>query len=111
MEFLAGVLDWHSPNEPTCESIEGARCLDQGRAHISSITLTGGAILGQRDLTSDGIEPWLFRGADFHVNSNVYLGLAPVRPQTAADQELPILGTWGCNVVRVIAEARFVTRP
>src|SRR5689334_21615414 len=63
VEFLAGVIDWHSNVLPTSDSIGGARCLKQARAHIRAITRTGGEILGFRDLADDGLEPWLFRGA------------------------------------------------
>jgi hypothetical protein len=108
MEFLAGVLDWHSTTVPTSDSIAGARCLEQGHAHIRAITRTGGEILGFRDLSEDAIEPWVFRGAHFWKNSQVSRGLVPVRPQMPDDNELPVLSTWGYEVPCVIAEARFV---
>lgn len=111
VEFLGGVLDWHSNLLPTADSIAGAPCLKQGHAHIRAITRTGGEILGFRDLAADRIEPWLFRGAEFCTNSYVYRGLIPVRPQTSDDDDLPILATWGYNVPCVIAEARFVAPP
>lgn len=110
MEFLAGVLDWHSTAVPTYDSIAGARCLKQGHAHIRAITRTGGKVLGFRDLADDGIEPWLFRGAEFWKNSQVTRGLIPIRPQTPDDKDLPVLSTWGYNVPRVIAETRFVSK-
>jgi hypothetical protein len=110
MEFLAGVLDWHSKRKPTADSIAGARCLDQGGAHLRAITRTGGEILGWRDLALDGIEPWLFRRAQFWLNSNVYKGLVPVRPQTPEDDCLPILSGWGYECARITAEARFVEK-
>ncbi len=108
MELLAGVLDWHSRKLPTSESIAGARCLEQGHAHIRAITRTGGEILGFRALTTDRIKPWLFRGAQYWTNNNVYRGLTPIRPQTPKDRGLPVLSGWGYGVPRVIAEARFV---
>lgn len=89
--FLAGVLDWHSTALPTCEAIAGAPCLEQSNVHIRAITETGGAILGFRDLALDGIEPWLFRGAEFHPHSYVYRGLVPVRPQ---HRTTPIFPCW-----------------
>lgn len=110
VEFLAGVLDWHSTVVPTSDSIAGARCLKQGHAHIRAITRTGGEILGYRDLADDGIEPWIFRSADFWKNSQVTRGLIPVRPQTPSDNDLPVLSTWGYDVARLVAEARFVRK-
>jgi len=106
--FLAAVLDWHGNALPTVESIAGARCLDQGQAHLKVITETGGCILGHRPLELDNIEPWEFRGAMFHVNSFVHEGLEPVRPQQPADRRLPVLSTWGYRVPAGIAEDRFV---
>jgi hypothetical protein len=110
MEFLAGVLDWHSNKMPHSDSIAGSRCLDQGHAHIRAITRSGGKVLGFRDLASDGIEPWLFRGAEFWRNSQVCRGLIPIRAQTPDDNRLPVLSTWGYAVACVIAEARFVKK-
>jgi hypothetical protein len=109
VEFLAGVIDWHSNVAPTSDSIAGARCLKQARAHIRAITRTGGAILGFRDLAHDRIDPWLFRGAEVWINSQVFQGLTPVRAQTPGDDELPVLSTWGYNFARLIAEKRYVT--
>jgi hypothetical protein len=108
MHFLAGLLDWHSFAPPTSESIAGAVCLAQGSAHIKAIIETGGSILGFRNLETDGIEPWTFRGAQFWKNSQVHYGLIPMRPQTPEDENLPLLSTWGYNVIRVIAENRFI---
>lgn len=110
MEFLAGVLDWHSTSIPTSESIAGACCIEQGRAHIRAITLTGGEILGCRDLINDDIEPWLFRGAEYWRNSQVFRGLVPVRSQTPEDVDLPVLSSWGYNVACDIAEIQIVRR-
>ena len=91
MDFLAGVLDWHSTTPPTVDSIVGAKCLDQGDAHLRAITRTGGEILGFRDLGEDGIEPWLFRGAHYWENSMVMRGWVPLRSQTPNDHNLPVL--------------------
>src|SRR5207249_4407542 len=108
--FLAAVLDWHRDSPPTAESIAGAKCLDQGHAHLKVITETGGCILGHRPLESDNIEPWEFRGAMVHVNSYVYKGLEPVRQQQPADKCLPVLDTWGYRVPEAIAERHFNAR-
>jgi hypothetical protein len=109
--FLAAVLDWHGHLPPTAESIVGAKCLAQGQAHLKVITQTGGCILGHRTLESDDIGPWEFRGAMCHVNSYVYRGLEPLRPQQASDTCLPVLDTWGYHVPVVIAETHFNTKP
>jgi hypothetical protein len=58
--FFAGLLDWVSNVPPTSDTIAGARTLIQGVAHIKTILATGGAILGNRLLELDRIEPGLF---------------------------------------------------
>ena len=103
--LLAALLDWVGDVPPTSELIAGARCLRQGRIHYKSIIRTGDSILGSRPLEADGLVPWLFRGSVTWLNSEVYEGLFPIRAQTPDDQELPVLGTWGLNVIRVAAEA------
>jgi len=110
MQFLAAVLDWNSLELPTTDSIAGAPCLEQGGAHIRAITRTGGCVLGFRDLSLDGIEPWLVRGAECWINSNVLRGLIPERPQTREDESLPVHCGFGYNVPRLIAERKFVAR-
>jgi hypothetical protein len=106
--FLAGLLNWHGDVAPTSETIAGASCLAQGQAHLKTILETGGNILGQRPLELDGIEPWEFRGAHCHVNSDVCRGLLPTRPQLPTDDVLPILSTWGYHVPVAIAEKKWV---
>ena len=110
VSFLAAVLDWHGDVPPTSEAIAGAKCLDQGGAHIKAITQTGGSILGHRPLELDNIEPWLFRGAQFHANSYVHRGLHPLRQQLATDEALPVLSIWGYLVPVVTAERHFSKR-
>jgi hypothetical protein len=106
--FLAAVLDWHAHSPPTFESIAGARCLDQGQAHLKVITETGGSILGHRPLELDQIAPWEFRQAEYHANSRVLRGLEPIRPQRPNDSCLPVLSTWGYGVPVIVAEKRFL---
>jgi len=106
--FLAAVLDWHSLEPPTSDSIALAPCVAQGQVHLKAITESGGAILGHRALDDDGIEPWLFRGAHGWQNSSVQLGFFLVRPQQSDDSELPVFSTWGFDVAVNIADARFV---
>jgi hypothetical protein len=54
--LTVGLLDWCEPMAPTSESIAGVPVLDFdfGTAHIKTIRLTGGALLGHRDLDEDG---------------------------------------------------------
>ena len=106
--FLAAVLDWRDDQVPTSDAIAGAKCLAQGQAHLKVITETGGRILGHRPLELDQIEPWEFRGAACHTNSNVHRGLRALRPQEPTDRSLPVLSTWGFGVPVIIAEGQFI---
>jgi hypothetical protein len=108
VNFLAGLLDWHSHEAPTSESIAGAACLAQGKAHFKTITKSGGRILGVRPLEADGIQPWEFRGAEGYMNSCIFRGLDQIRPQRPSDKELPLLSGWGYRVPVVKAERRWV---
>ena len=108
VSFLAAVLDWNAHLLPNSEAIAGAMCLSQGQAHLKVVTESGGCILGHRALELDGIEPWEFRGAEFHVNSHLHKGLRPERPQERSDSSLPVLSTWGYRMPVIIAEAQFV---
>ncbi len=105
--FLAGLMDWCGSTLPTAESLAGCSCIAQGIAHIRTIHETGGVILGFRDPACDGITAWMFRGAEHWKNSFVHEGMIAVRPQTPADAELPVLPTWGFNVMFLLAERRF----
>jgi immunity protein 26 of polymorphic toxin system len=106
--FLAGLMDWVGTESPTDESIAGAHLIAQGFAHIKAIVTTGGEVLGHRDLEADGIVPERWRS---HVAGGtvwIYEGARRLRPATPDDRDLPLMGTWGYSVVRVLAEQRFV---
>lgn len=53
--FVAGLLDWSSNVPPDAFSIAGRKVIEQGQAHIKTITETGGTVLGWRSLESDGL--------------------------------------------------------
>lgn len=75
--FLAGLLDWRGDHAPSPTELEGRTIREQGYAHIKAITETGGEIRGE-------VKPsW---------------GLPEVVIPSDA------IGTWGYNVVRVLAE-------
>jgi hypothetical protein len=108
ISFLAGLLDWCERKPPDFDSIEGAKCFEQGVAHIKAITEHGGEILGIRQLSLDQIEPFLFRDQVVLQGSHIQLGYQRVRRATSSDISLPVISTWGYNVVRVLAEHHFL---
>ena len=55
--FIAAILDWVGDSPPSSEAIAGSPVLKVGNAHVRLISFGGGAILGERSLAADGIEP------------------------------------------------------
>ena len=55
--FIAAILDWVGDSPPSSASIAGSPVLSVGNAHVRIIAFGGGAILGERPLAADGIEP------------------------------------------------------
>src|ERR1700754_3406964 len=85
-------------------SIAGSRTLEQGVAHILAITQTGGAIIGNRALDLDGIEPWVF------INGNVIQrGFAELRAFRRGDAGCyPTFSWWGYDVIQIYANKLLV---
>ena len=55
--FVGALLDWVGDREPTSESIAGATVVKFGNAHVRAIAESEGAILGERPLDADRIQP------------------------------------------------------
>jgi hypothetical protein len=55
--FIGAILDWVGDSLPSAEAIAGSAVLAVGNAHVRLISFGGGAILGERPLDADGIEP------------------------------------------------------
>jgi hypothetical protein len=55
--FIGAVLDWIGDSPPSSETIAGSPVLNVGNAHVRLVSFNGGAILGERPLAADGIEP------------------------------------------------------
>lgn len=55
--FIAAILDWVGDSPPSSEAIAGSAVLNVGIAHVRLVSFGGGAILGERPLAADGIEP------------------------------------------------------
>jgi len=75
--FLAGLLDWSGENEPTNGDLEGRQIKDRGYAHIKAITETGGEVRGM---------------------------VAPCWNTPDVVSRSDSIGTWGYNMIRVLAE-------
>jgi hypothetical protein len=55
--FIGAILDWVGEAAPTFDAIAGSAVLAVGNAHVRLVSFGGGAILGERPLDADGIEP------------------------------------------------------
>src|SRR6478752_1864239 len=55
--FIGAILDWVGDSPPSAEAIAGSTVLAVGNAPVRLITFGGGAILGERPLADDRIEP------------------------------------------------------
>ena len=55
--FIGAILDWVGDSPPSSEAIAGSPVLNVGNAHVRLVSFGGGAILGERPLAADGIEP------------------------------------------------------
>ena len=101
--FLAGLLDWVGEKIPTFNSIAGAKLIEQGNAHIKTITENDELILGNRPLELDNIEPFICKA----VGSGVvyfYKGYSLIEftPNKPVDQ-YPNESTWGYEVIKILA--------
>lgn len=102
--FFAGLLDWVSSSPPTAVAIAGAPALIQGGAHIKTIIATGGVILGNRPLESDGITPHLFIEYPDNRKAYVFRGMEQIRVASEEDvRALPMLNTFGFMYMREYA--------
>lgn len=105
--FLAGLLRWIGDREPTSDDLAGAPLVACGHAHIATIQQTGGQLLGMRPLADDGLVTPTFIDAAFP--EFVLQGMAPIRKALPADAtRYPVLPTWGCSVITVLAEKHLV---
>lgn len=61
VHVVIGLLDWCEPELPTADTVAGAEVLAFGHAHIKSIKLTGGPLLGNYPLQPG--EGWALGGS------------------------------------------------
>jgi hypothetical protein len=109
--FFGGLHDWVGAAPPSGSEIAGTAIVAFGVMHIKSITMTGGAILGERPLEADAIElPRLLSGHG-GPGTMVLLGVAPIREASQKEWgTLPVLGYWGYDFIQQLAEQRFSGR-
>src|SRR5688572_3200812 len=106
--FLAGLMDWCGKEPPSFENIAGKSIVEEGNAHIKTITENRGEILGLRPLELDGIEPGLYLDSCGGPNCLVQRGYDVIgRASAKQKRELEVFSTWGYHVIVIAAEMRF----
>ena len=55
VNLVVGLLDWCEPVRPTAEGIADSPVLDWNGAHVKTIELTGGPLLGHSPLAGGGV--------------------------------------------------------
>ena len=106
--ILAGLMDWSGSSLPTSEAIAGRAILDQGNAHVATISWNGGQVLGHRPLEADDLQP-LQQLSDMSPEATLMLGFVELRRSTSNERAtLTVFSTWGLEVIRVAAERNFV---
>ncbi|GAB2942827.1 immunity 26/phosphotriesterase HocA family protein [Hymenobacter coalescens] len=126
-EFYAGLMDWVGDAPPTHESIAGSRIIEQGLAHIKTITSRNALILGCRPFELDSLElPFTVECSCWSPGTVVMQGYravrysrreehpglpSPVAANSARPAEaLPVQSTWGYSVIYGRAEKHFGAR-
>jgi len=105
--FFGGLLDWIGNQPPTSEDIAGRPLIAFGHMHIKAILTTGGVIIGERPLEEDRIELPLLLSAQMGPGTMILRGADAIREAKREEWgTLPVLGTWGYNFIRTLAEAK-----
>lgn len=108
--FFGALHAWLGAGPPNSSDIAGIPFIAFGMMHIKAITTTGGKILGERSLDIDGIELPLLLSAHGGPGTMLLRGAEPLREAKREEWgTLPVLSTWGYNVIRKLAEAKLET--
>jgi hypothetical protein len=105
--FFGGLLDWNGSSPPSSDSIAGAALLRCGIMHIKSILSTGGAILGNRPLEADDLQPPVLLSAHGGPGTLLLRGVESLRPARRDEWGTkPILAYWGYDFIEQLANER-----
>jgi len=105
--FFGGLHDWIDDVPPTSSAIADAGFVAYGVMHIKAITETGGRVLGGCPLLDrDDYHPTLL-SEHGGVHAMILRGSLPVRRASKKEWgQLPVLGTWGYNFIKSLAESK-----
>lgn len=110
-EFLACLIDWHGPDEPTGEDLRGRQVVAQGRGHVKMILEAFGWITGSLPPDVSPPSPLLWTehlgGSDWGLFQGLEL-VARIKRDEA--EKYPNRCTWGYGVINLLAEKKFNTQ-
>lgn len=105
--FFGGLHDWVGDHEPTSDAISNSGFIAYGVMHIKAVTTTGGAILGERDLTLDGIRMPRMMCAQGGIGTMILDGSKNLRMATRDEWgAFPVLGYWGYDFITKLAKQK-----
>jgi hypothetical protein len=111
--FYVGLLDWVGNTKPTANSLESTALtiLDQGNAHIKTITIQEEEIIGFIDLEKNNLKiDLVVSNLVYSASSYVLKGFQIIRKSTFQDHEvLKNNSTWGYEVIIKMAN-RLLTK-
>jgi hypothetical protein len=102
--ILVGLHDWSGRNHPTKEDIHECTIIEQGVMHINSIGHVGGEVIAHKPLDEDDLKPLLQFEAGYLLDGFENMGKLPVEDYKKYSRR----STYGLNVIRLLAEKRFV---
>ncbi|WP_044256578.1 Imm26 family immunity protein [Rhodopirellula sp. SWK7] len=105
--FFGGLHDWVGDTIPTADAIAKCGLIAYGVMHIKAITTTGGAVLGERDLSLDEIEMPRMISAHGGAGTMLLDGSTHLRLATRDEWgAFPVIGCWGYNFITQIADRK-----
>lgn len=110
-EIIVGLLNWNERKMPELEDFNGLEVLEQGHAHIKTITHEGSEILGNIDLEKYNINPLIMIDSYGANGTEDYLmkGYEIIRKFKQSDRgKYDRSGYWGYNFIDDLADHHFI---
>jgi hypothetical protein len=110
---FVGLLSWHGKTKPTSEVLEGSNLeiIDQGEAHVKTITSFGESIEGKIELHKAKIVIANEVDSNYGPHSYVVNGFNVLGKSAPEDHEkLKKHRTWGYNFINLLANKYLITQ-
>lgn len=108
VSFFGGLMNWVGERPPTDTEIANAPVLAFGVMHLRAITRVGTGVLGERALELDAIDVPTLLSAMGGDGCLVLRGAQAIRRADPSEWgRYPVLGFWGYDYIKQLAEHRF----